>query len=160
MRANAGDFDNGHSRRKAGRARRGIEALRDGRRRDLADQATTLAYQKCHHRGLVMIVGAGEKRVAAFDAMDETIFHQEIKRTIDRDRRWPRGGFRQFLDDLVGAERPVTGQQRFQHSATDRCQFLRASGADPFGMQQRVRGATAVIVIGRGECRLGQGHPA
>src|ERR1700722_16649376 len=87
MRANAGDFDNRHSRRKAGRTRRDIEALRDGRRRHFTDQAATLTYQECHHRGLVMIMGAGQKRVTAFDAMDETVFHQEIERTIDGDRR-------------------------------------------------------------------------
>src|SRR5580698_3958145 len=107
LRAYAGDFDNRHSRRKAGRTCRGIEALRDGRRRDLADQAATLADQEGHHRRLVMIMGAGEKRVAAFDAMDEAVLHQEIERTIDRDRRRPRRGFRQFLNDFIGAKRPV-----------------------------------------------------
>ena len=107
-----------------------------------------------------MIVGAGEKRVAAFDAMDEAVFHQEVERAVDGDRRRSRHGFRQFLDDFIRAERPMAGQQRFQNPAADRCQFLRASGADPFGMQQRVRSAAAVIVVGRGECRFGQRHRA
>ena len=65
------------------------------------------ANQERHHRAAVVIVRAGEERIAALDAMHEAIRHQEIERAIDRDRRRPRtaGGGR--IDDFVGAQRLV-----------------------------------------------------
>ena len=49
-------------------------------------------------------------------------------------------------------------QVSLQHLAPDRREFLRPFGAYLLGMRDRLRGAAAVIVIGGGECRLGQGH--
>ena len=158
MRANAGDFDDRHLWREAGRARGGGEALCDRCGRDFADQAAALADQEGHHRGLVMIMRTGKKGVAAFDAVDEAVFHQKIERAIDRDRRRPRFRLRQFLDHLIGTERPVAGQQGFQHVTADRREFLRALGADPLGMAQSVRRAAAVIVTGGRKGRFGEPH--
>ena len=105
-----------------------------------------------------MVMRAGEIRVAAFDAMDEAVLHQEIERAIHRDRRRPRHRFGEFVDHLIGAERTVAGQQRLQHLAADRREFLRPLLADPFGMADRVRGAAVVVMVGRGKCRFCQGH--
>jgi len=52
----------------------------------------------------------------------------------------------------------VAGQQGLQHLAANRREFLFPPLADPFGMQQRVRGAAAVIVIGGGKSWLCQRH--
>jgi len=42
--------------------------------------------QKRHHRRGVMVMRTGEIGIAAFDAMDEAVLHQEIERAIHRDR--------------------------------------------------------------------------
>ena len=39
-----------------------------------------VADQERDHRGGVMVMRAGQKRVAAFDAVDKSIFHQKIQR--------------------------------------------------------------------------------
>ena len=117
-----------------------------------------VADQERHHRGGVMVMRAGQKRVAAFDAVDEAVFHQEIQRAVDRDRRRPRHRLGEFVDHLIGAERTVAGQQRLQHLTPDRGEFLRPLGADLLGMRDGVRGAAAVIVIGRGKGGFCQGH--
>ena len=51
-----------------------------------------------------VIVHAGDKRIAAFDAVHEALFAQEIERAIDRDRRRSRPARRQPVDQLIGAE--------------------------------------------------------
>ena len=65
--------------------------------------------------------------------------------------RAPRSG--QPVDQLIGAERLVARQQRFQHAAADRRQPLVARGADRLGVRDRVAGAALVIVTGRREHR-------
>src|ERR1700740_767883 len=110
VRANAGDFDHRQFRRKAGGPRRSVEALRHRSCRNFADRTAGVADQKRHHGGGVMVVGAGEIGIAALDAMDEAVLHQEIERAIDRDRRRPRHRFGEFVDHFIGAERPVAGQ--------------------------------------------------
>ena len=77
-----------------------------------------------------MVMRAGEEGVAAFDPVDEAVFHQEIERAVDRDRRRPRHRFGEFVDHLIGAERTVARQQRLQHLAPDRGEFLRPPRAD------------------------------
>jgi len=106
----------------------------------------------------VVVSGAGEIGVAAFDTVHEAVGHQEIERAIDRDRRRPRHRFRKFVDHLIGPERAVAGQQRAQHLAADRREFLRPLLANLLGMRQRIRGAAAVIMVGRGKGRLCEGH--
>ena len=105
-----------------------------------------------------MVVRAGEPGVAALDAVHEAVLHQKIQRAVDRDRGRPRHRFRQFVDHLIGAERAVAGQQRLQHLAADRGEFLRPLGADLFGMRDRVRGAAAVIMVRRGKGWFCRGH--
>src|ERR1700730_17044264 len=73
MRAGPGDLDHGQFRRKARGARGGAEALRHRRCWNFADRTAGFADQKNHHRGSVMLMRAGEIRVAAFDAVNETV---------------------------------------------------------------------------------------
>ena len=82
-----------------------------------------------------MIVSAGEIGIAAFDAMDQRIGDQEIQRAINGD--WSRACemLCKLFDDLIGAERPVARQQRFQNPAADRRQFLAARATMLFGMR-------------------------
>ena len=62
--------------------------------------------------------------------------------------------FRQPVDQLIGAERLVAGEQRLKHRAADRRQPLAARRADRLGMRERVAGAAVVVVIGRRENRV------
>ncbi len=105
-----------------------------------------------------MVVRAGEEGVAALDAVNEAILHQEIERAIDGNRCRARHRLRELVDHLIGTERAVARQQRLQHVAPDRGEFLAAARTDLFGMGHRVRGATAVIVVGGRKCRLGEAH--
>src|SRR5688500_19471322 len=61
MRAGAGDLDDRELRDETRGARRRSQALRDGRGRNLADRAAMVADQERDHRGLVMVVRAGEE---------------------------------------------------------------------------------------------------
>ena len=119
-----------------------------------------------------MIMRASDKRVAALDAMHESVVAQKIERAINRDRRWTvllrrtvlsRTLLNQALDDLIGAERLVAGQQRFEHLTADRRQPLRARRAMRFGMRDCRAGASLMIVVGRWEdglrtCSSSLGH--
>jgi hypothetical protein len=156
--AGAGDFDDGKLWRKPRRTRRRAERLRDRRRRNFSDRAAAVADQKRDGRRRVMVMRAGKIGIATFDAMDEAVRHQEIERAIDRDRRRPRHRFGEFVDHLIGAERPVARQQRLQDMAADRRELLRPLPAHGFGVADRVRGAAVVVVIGRGKSRLCRGH--
>ncbi len=105
-----------------------------------------------------MVMRAGEIGVAAFDAVDKAVFHQEIERAIYRDRRRPRHRLGEFVDHFIGAERTVAGQQSLQDMTADRREFLRPLLADPFGVMNRVRGAAVMIMVGRGKCGFGRGQ--
>jgi hypothetical protein len=71
----------------AARHEAAFERFRDSAARRLADRAATFADQKDDRIAAGVIVHTGDERVAALDAMDETVVAQEIERAIDRDRR-------------------------------------------------------------------------
>src|SRR5271168_4812698 len=119
MRANAGDFDQRAFGRKACRARGGLEGVGDSPASCLADRAAAFANQEHDEVVAAVIIHAGDKGVAAFDAMDEPVLAQEIERTIDRDR-CRAILVTQPLDDLIGAERLVACQQRLQYLTAHR----------------------------------------
>src|ERR1043165_92554 len=80
MLAHAGDLDHARLRRKACALRGRIETVGDRRGRRLADRSAVLAdqeYDRCVAR---VIVDAGEERVAALDAMHETVGGEKIER--------------------------------------------------------------------------------
>jgi len=56
------------------RAAAALRLCATGAAGDFTDRTAMIANQKRHHRGRLMVMGAGEKRVAAFDAVDEAIF--------------------------------------------------------------------------------------
>ena len=85
--------------------------------------------------------------------MDEAVVAQKIERAIDRDRcRAPLPG--ESFDDLVGAERTVTVEQRFEHVAAHRGEPLRAGGAQHFRVRDGRAGAASVVVVRRRKNRL------
>jgi hypothetical protein len=148
MRANAGDLDHRAFRRKARGAAGAFQRLRDRAAGRFADGAAALADQEHDRIAVGVMAHASDKGVAAFDPMDETVVPQEIEGAIDRDRRWPRP-MRQALHDLVGAQRSVTGKERFEHVTAHRRQPLRARRAELFRVRDRGAGAAAVIVVRR-----------
>lgn len=104
------------------------------------------------------MMGAGEKCVAALDAMNQPVVHQKIQRTIDRDRRRARHGLGQFVDHFIGTERPMTRQQRAKNLPADRREFLTAADTDLLGMRKRILGTASVVMIRIGKCRLRGSH--
>ena len=109
-------------------ARDGLRASATRAARRFADGAAAFADQKHHKVAVGVIVHAGDEGIAALDAMDEAVVAQKIERPVNRDRRRA-GVVRKPFDNLVGAERPVACQQRFQHLAAYRRQALRARRA-------------------------------
>jgi hypothetical protein len=51
-------------------------------------------------------------------------------------------------------------QQRLQHLAADRGEFLRPARAYLFGMLNRIRGTAVVVVVRRGESGFRYCHPS
>ena len=101
-----------------------------------------------------MIVHAGEKCIAAFDAVDEALLTQEVEGAVNRDRRRSSAVHRQTVDQFVGAERSMARQERLQDAPPNGRQPLLASGADRFGMGDRITGAAIMIMTGLGKHRL------
>src|SRR5665213_2495392 len=126
VRADAGDFDHRRLRRKAGGARGGLDGVGDRGRGRLAHRAAFFADQKHHRIVAVVILHAGDERVAAFDAVGQALLAQEIERAVDRNRGRARAAHRQPVDQLIGAERGMARQQCLQHAAADRRQALGA----------------------------------
>ncbi|CCE08624.1 hypothetical protein BRAS3843_2770106 [Bradyrhizobium sp. STM 3843] len=160
MCAGAGDLDHRELRGEAGGRGGGFEAFRDRGRWNFADRAAALADQERDQRGRIVILRAGEIGVAALDPVYQAVGYQELERPIDGDRRRAGCALGEFLDDLIGAERPMRGQERLEHLAAKRGEFLAALRAHALGMIKRIRGAAAVIMVGVGECGSGNGHQA
>jgi hypothetical protein len=159
MGADAGNFDHRAFRRKARRAAGTFKRLRNRAAGRFADGATALADQEHDRIAVGVMVHASDKRVAAFDPMDEAIVPQEIKCAINRDRGRTTA-MRQALHDLISAQRLVAGKKRFEHVPAHRRQPLRACRAEFFRVHDRGAGAAVVIVAGRrknyfGFCHLG-----
>ena len=74
-----------------------------------ADRSAALANEKHDRVAAGVMMHAGDERVAALDAVDETILAQEVEGAVDCDRRQP-AMMRQSLDDFIGAKRLVTCQ--------------------------------------------------
>jgi hypothetical protein len=160
MRANAGDFDHRALRRKRRRAAGGLERFRGGAARRLADRSAVLADKEDHGVATRMTVHTRDESIAAFDPMNKTVVPQEFERAINGDWRRP-APIGQPLDDLVGTERPVACEQRFEHVPAHGSQPLHTRGAKRFRMRDGGAGTAAVIVVRRWEnqvrrhCHLG-----
>src|SRR5215510_10696350 len=148
VRADAGELDHRRFRRKAGGARRGGQRGGDVARRRLPDGAAALADEKHHQRAGGVIVHAGDKGVAAFDAVHEAVLTQELERAVSGDRRQARPLEREPVDYLVGAQRLVASEQRGEHSAPDRRQALAALRAQRLGYGHGIARAAIVVMVG------------
>ena len=71
MGADSGDFDHRRLRHKAHGARRVLDRIGHRGRRRLADGAAFLADQEYDRIAALVIMHAGDERVAALDAMDQ-----------------------------------------------------------------------------------------
>jgi len=101
-----------------------------------------------------MVVPASYEGIPALDPVDETLFAQEVERTIDRNRCRSLAAHGQTVDDLVGSERMMAGEQRLQDAAAHGRQALLACGADRLGISDGVIRAALMIVIRPGEYRV------
>jgi hypothetical protein len=80
-----------------------FERIGHGAAGRFANGSAVLADQKHDRIAVGVMMHAGDKCVAALDAMDETVVAQEVERAVYRDRRQP-AAMRQSLDDFVSAE--------------------------------------------------------
>jgi hypothetical protein len=150
MRADAGDFDQRTLRRESHRARRRLERFRGGAAGHFADCSTAFADQKNDEIVAAVIVYASDERVAALDAMNETVLAQKFERAVDRDRR--RTTFLlQSINNFVGAKRPMACQQSFEHLPPYRREPLRARCTLRFRVGNGGAGAAFMVVVGGGK---------
>src|SRR5262249_8210286 len=131
------------------------ERVPHSRRRSLADRTTAVADEKNDERARVVIVRAGEKRVAALDPVREAVVEQERERAIDRDRRRPRGLAPHLVHDLVSPEPLVARGKPPEHLPAQRRQPLRPRRAQRLRVRKGVGCTTLVIVARRGKNRHG-----
>jgi hypothetical protein len=152
MCANAGNLNQRTAWRKACRARRRFQRLGGGVSRRLADRTAAFANEENHKVAGTVIVHAGNKGVAAFDAVHEAVVAQKFQRAVNRDRC--RTCFvLQAVDDFIGAERAMAAQQDFKYVAPHWREPLSARGALRFRMRNRGAGAALMIMIRGGEDR-------
>jgi hypothetical protein len=110
-----------------------------------------LANQEHDERAGLVIVGAREEGVAAFDPVNETVFQQEVQGPIygDRGRAFP--ALSHPIDNFIGAKRVMTCGQRLEHVTPQWRQALPALGAQGLGVRKGICGAPGVIMIGTGK---------
>ena len=158
MRADTGDLDHRRLWRETRGARGRFHRAGELFGSCLADRAALVAQQEHHRIAGIVTMDAGDERVAAFDAVDQSLLAQEIQRPVNRDRR--RGDVVAFqpVNDLVGAEGTMARQQRLEDVAPDRRQPLRPRRAQRFRMRQGIGRATVMIVVGSGKNRSFPGH--
>lgn len=113
----------------------------------LVDAAAGLADQEGYDLARAMAVQAGEIGVARGEAVHEALLHQEVQRTVDRDRREPAPArWRDTIGQIIGADRTMVGMQRLQRFAADRGQAQAALAADPLSALQRLACMTGVVM--------------
>src|SRR5690348_16445763 len=93
-----------------------------------------------------MIVHARDESIAALDPMHETLLTQEIEGAIDGDRRRSPAVLGEPVDQFIGAERLMAGEQGLQNTPAHRREALPACGAELLRMRDGIARATAVIV--------------
>ena len=111
-----------------------------------ADRAATLAQQEHDAVAGLVMMQAGDERVAAGDAVHEAMLEQKVERAVDRNRRRARPDLGKPVHDLVGAERAVAGRQRVEHLAADRRQ-AQAALARIAPRRRQGRGLAARMVV-------------
>src|SRR6202012_1317053 len=83
MRANTGDFDHRTFSDKSRGTTRRLQRIRSRAAWRFAHRAALLANQENHRIVAGVAVHAGDERVAAFNAMDQSVFAQKIERAIN-----------------------------------------------------------------------------
>src|SRR5262249_2268488 len=116
-----------------------------------ADRTAFFADQKNHWIAAVVILHARDERIAAFDPMHEILLPQEIECSINRNGGRPRAPPRQTINEIISREWVRACRQSLEDPPAHRRQTLLASGADRFGVGDRVVRAAPVIVVGLGK---------
>jgi len=93
-----------------------------------------------------MIVHTGQKGVAALDAVNKAISHQEFEGAINRDRRRSGHDASQIINDFIGPERLMAHQKGLQHPSADWCELLSSRRTLLFRMRHRI-GRTAPMIM-------------
>ena len=97
----------------------------------------------------VLGVVAADEGVQALDLVDQTVFQQEIQRSVDC--RWGRRlvAAPELVQDRIGSHWPVAVPDQFQDPAAEGGQAGAALQTQLFGPDQGVRDAM-IVIMGRG----------
>jgi len=91
-------------------------------------------------------MGAGDKGIAAFDAVGEPRLQQEVEHAIDADRRRAAAALPvHLLDQVIGPHGRGRGGEMLQDLAPDRRQLQLPFGTARFRDLQHIRGRMAVL---------------
>lgn len=91
----------------------GFEGVLEGGVFELLDDAAIVADQELGGVGVV-VQGAGDEGGEAFEAVDEAVFEQEVEGAVDGGRGGPAAGGFELVEQIVGAEGAVGGQDEGQ----------------------------------------------
>jgi hypothetical protein len=151
MCADAGDLNDRGSGYKTRRPGSALDGIGHGGRCCFPHGTAFFADQEHDRVTAVVIVHAGDKRIAALDPVHEPLLAKKIQRAIDRDWRGPPAALGQPVDEFVGPERVMARQQRLQHVAPYGREPLPAGTANRFGVGNRLARAAVMIMAGLGK---------
>ena len=93
-------------------------------------------------------MGAGYKRIAAFNLVDETMSQQKIKGAVDRYGCRARPVLGHALDNVIGANGGVALRNRAQNLTALAGEFAAAPLAGSLGPGDQIGGAVGVVMVG------------
>jgi hypothetical protein len=150
MGTGAGQFNHGMLDGKAPLPGCRLQTFRSGTLQDFRDVSANIANQKRCWRA-IMLFGAGHKGVAAFDAVDEIVGLEELKRAIDSDGGWARASGGHAFDNVVGTYPGMTFGHTNQYITALVGQPHAFAGTGLFCVIDNAGGAAGMIVMGARE---------
>ncbi len=132
---------------KPARSMRASEPVLEFLRRGFVDTAAGAADQEDNAFAGGVVVCAGNEGVAARDAMDEPLLHEEIEGAVDRDGSDPFAGCAEPFGDVVGALRPAGLGDGLQDLAAQGRELEAARTTEGFRPREHVTGTTLARVV-------------
>ena len=99
-----------------------------------------------------MGMGTGNKCIATFNLVDETVGKQKIKGAVDRDGCRAGAMLGHALDDVIGANGGMTLRDGAQYFTALAGQFAATPLTGAFGPGNQIGSAVGVVMVGVKKC--------
>jgi hypothetical protein len=117
------------------------------------DNATGFANQQ-GRRLSFMGMGTGDKSIAAFNLVHETVGEQKIQSAVNCDGGWARPLLCHAFDNVIGTNSSMASRHAGKNVAALARQLAAAPLTGPFSPRDQVGGAVGVVVVGVEECHI------